>query len=88
MYKKHLGYKKARWQGHESFLTVNLNNKSLLCFFFFFLSVHFILSLGAVASLRHREYMMAKLNVFFKWFMAPSNCKNKYINHQIPVIDH
>lgn len=76
-------------QDHEPLLTVNLNNKKVSFFLSFHdFSVLFIVCLSAVASLHHREYTMAKLIVYFIQFMGPSNCKNKYINHQNTLIDH
>lgn len=77
-------------QDHEPLPTVNLNNKELAFSFSFHhhFSVLFIVCFSAVASLHHREYKMAKLIVYFTQFMGPSNCKNKYINHQNTLIDH
>lgn len=61
-------------------------------FSFFFTVFHhftvlFIESRGAYAFPRHREYAVAELIVSFAQFMGPSNCKNKYINHQNTLID-
>lgn len=76
-------------QDHEPLLTVNLNKKTVCLFsFFHHFPVLFIVSLSADASLRHREYAVAELIVSFVQFMGPSNCKNKYINHQNTLIDH
>lgn len=71
---------------------LTLIKNSLSSFFFFFtvfhhLTVLFIVSRGADAFPRHGEYAMAELIVSFAQFMGPSNCKNKYINHQNTLID-
>lgn len=81
---------KTAGQEHEPLLTVNLNNKACFFFPFYFhhISVIFIVCLSAGAAVHHREYTMAKLIVYFTQFMGPSNCKNKYINHQNTLIDH
>lgn len=77
----------------ELLLTVNLNKKQPAFFFLFFftvfhhLTVLFIVSRRADAFPRHGEYAMAELIVSFAQFMGPSNCKNKYINHQNTLID-